>query len=74
MLTENDVYRKIKEMCSGYVDPRSPVLISLLTKEMYSNTEFLLPIINHLVDLRLIKYENSKQSVRLTLLGMNVSR
>jgi hypothetical protein len=75
MLTENDVYRKIKEISAGYIDPRTPVLINLLTKEMYSNTELLLPIINQLVYLRLIKYnEKNRQSVRLTFLGMNVTR
>ena len=75
MLTDNEVYRKIKEISARYINPRTPVYISSLTQELYSNIELLTPLINHLIELRLIKYdEKIKYSVRLTFLGMNVNR
>ena len=73
--TANDVYRKIIEISSGYIDPRTPIFINIISREFYANPDMMMPLINQLVDLRLIKYtEKTRESVRLTFLGMNVSR
>ncbi len=75
MVTVNDVYRKIKELSSQAWNPRPPVPVANLSKELSSPREHLLPMLVKLEDMKLIRFnESAKTSIRLTLLGNAVER
>ncbi len=75
MVTVNDVYRKIKEMSSQEWTPRPAVAVVNIARELESQREALIPLLTKLEDMKLIRFnESAKTSIRLTLLGNNVSR
>ncbi len=75
MVTANDVFRKIKEITVLARNPRVVIPVSTLSSELLSNRDTLIPCLVHLKDLRLINFDDKNmQSLKLTLLGMNVNR
>ena len=75
MPTINEVYRQIKDMSSEAWNPRPQIEIANIVQRMHSTRETLLPLLSELNDMKLIRFnETSKVSVRLTLLGNNVTR
>lgn len=75
MVTVNEVYRKIKEMSAQQWNPRPVITISNISQELYTSRESLLPYLRELEDMKLIRFnEAAKLTVKLTLLGNNVSR
>lgn len=72
----NTVYRKIKEISAAEMRPRVSIPLTLLFQELngmpYDSVRL---AVTELVDLRLIKYDDTKKmSVKLTLLGSTVKR
>ncbi len=74
-LTANDVFRKVKELSALVMNPRPQIFISNISAELSESRESLLPLLTHLSDIKLIRFnEPSMESVKLTLLGNNVNR
>ena len=74
-MTTNDVFRKIKEISQRTANPRPPIMVSGIAKEMQQLSEQLIPILVELKDMRLITFnEPAQTSLKLTLLGFTVNR
>ncbi len=75
MPTENEVFRKIKEISTRTVQPRPLVNTTDLAKELSMSREHLLPQLTELKKLRLVNFNDTQGSaIRLTLLGTVVKR
>ena len=75
MITVNEVYRQIKDMSAEAWNPRPQIEIANIVQRMRSTRNILLPLLYELNDLKLIRFnETAKKSIRLTLLGNNVTR
>ena len=75
MPTENEVFRKIKEISTRTIHPRPLVNTMELAKELSTSRESIMPWLAHLKQLRLVNYNDTQGvAVRLTLLGTVVKR
>ncbi len=75
MSTENEVFRKIKEISVRAVQPRPSVSVSELAQEMSVTRESLMPSLTQLKQLRLLNFNDAQgSSIKLTLLGTVVKR
>jgi len=75
MPTENEVFRKIKEISTRAFNPRPLVNTFELAQELGMTREKLMPWLTELKDSRLVNFNDTKVlSVRLTLLGSVVNR
>lgn len=74
MTTTNDVYRKIKEMSARSVNPRPQIIVQQLANELSMGSDQLIPCLDALKEMRLIKAEGFGKTVKLTLLGSTVNR
>ncbi len=75
MSTDNDVFRKIKEMSTRTLQPRPLVNTYDLANELSTSREQLMPSITRLQQTRLLTFHDAKAvSVKLTLLGSVVKR
>lgn len=70
----NSVYRKIRELCAEGINPRGPVPVVVLVRDLNISIARLRIILAQLIDLKLVCYSDAaKQYVKLTLLGITVS-
>jgi len=75
MPTENEVFRKIKEISTRAFNPRPLVNTSELAQELGMTKEKLMPWLTDLKDSRLVNFNDTKAlAIRLTLLGSVVKR
>jgi predicted transcriptional regulator len=75
MSTENEVFRKIKEISVRAVQPRPSVSVHELAQEMSVTRESLMPSLTQLKQLRLLNFNDAQgSSIKLTLLGTVVKR
>ncbi len=75
MSTENEVFRKIKEMSARAIHPRPVVKTSELANELLVSRESLAQSLIQLKQLRLLNFNDEQAStIRLTLLGSVVKR
>ncbi|MCW3122247.1 MAG: hypothetical protein JWQ38_1739 [Flavipsychrobacter sp.] len=75
MPTENDVFRKIKEISTRKIHPRPEVNTIELAQELEVTRESLMPWLNELKQSRLVTFNDTQgSSIRLTLLGSVVKR
>ena len=75
MPTENEVFRKIKEMSARGMQPRPTVYTSDLASELSISADNLLRTLAELKQLRLISFgDNTTSTIKLTLLGTVVNR
>jgi hypothetical protein len=75
MSTENEVFRKIKEISVRAIQPRPSVSVHELAQEMSVTRESLMPSLTQLKQLRLLNFNDVQgSSVKLTLLGSVVKR
>ncbi|MCF8449392.1 MAG: hypothetical protein K9G49_05910 [Taibaiella sp.] len=75
MSTENEVFRKIKEISTRTIQPRPLVNTYDLANELSMSRENLMPCLASLKQTRLLNYHDAQAvSVRLTLLGTVVKR
>ncbi len=71
----NTVYRKIKELSAMGLNPRGPVAIATLVHYLNISPTNMRIMLTQLVDQRLLIYDGpEKQKVKLTLLGVAISR
>ena len=75
MSTENEVFRKIKEISTRAVHPRPLINTGDIAKELGLSRENLMPLIAQLKQLKLVNViDPQSATVRLTLLGSVVKR
>ncbi len=75
MATENEVFRKIKEISTRTIQPRPLVNTYDLANELSMSRESLMPCLTELKQTRLVTFNDAKAvSIRLTLLGSVVKR
>lgn len=75
MLSENDVFRKIKEISTRKMHPRPLVDTAELAAELAISRESLAPSLAQLKQLRLINFNDTQgAAIRLSLLGTVVKR
>jgi len=75
MSTENEVFRKIKELSTRKLHPRALINTQELAAELGTHRDSLMLSLNQLKSLRLINFNEAQAiSVRLTLLGSVVNR
>jgi DNA-binding GntR family transcriptional regulator len=75
MVTENEVFRKIKEISTRTIQPRPSVNTYELANELSMSRENLMSCLTSLKQTRLLNFNDAQaQSVRLTLLGTVVKR
>ena len=75
MPTENEVFRKIKEISTRTIHPRPLVNTGDLAKELSMSRESLMPSLTQLKQLRLVNFNDTQaMAIRLTLLGSVVNR
>jgi predicted transcriptional regulator len=75
MSTENEVFRKIKEISTRTLQPRPLVNTYDLANELSISREALMPSLAKLKQTRLVNFNDAQEtSVRLTLLGSVVKR
>ena len=75
MLTDNDVFRKIKEISTRTFNPRPLVNTGDLARELSITRDSLMPCLAQLKYLRLVNFNDAQGMViRLTLLGSVVNR
>jgi hypothetical protein len=75
MPTENEVFRKIKEISTRTVHPRPLVNTGELARELSTTRETLMPWLTELKKLRLVNFNDTQAvAIRLTLLGSVVKR
>ncbi len=75
MITENEVFRKIKEISTRGYTPRPLVNSGDLANELGVTTDTLKPCLAQLKQLRLVNFNDAQgQVIRLTLLGTVVKR
>ncbi len=75
MSTENEVFRKIKEISTRTIQPRPLVNTYELANELSMTRENLMPLVAKLKQTRLVNFHDSQAvSIRLTLLGSVVKR
>jgi len=75
MPSENEVFRKIKEISTRKVHPRPLVDTLELARELRMSRESLMPSLTQLKQLRLINFNDTNgAAIRLSLLGSVVKR
>ncbi len=75
MSTDNEVFRKIKEISTRTLQPRPLVNTYELASELSITRETLMPCLARLKQTRLLNFNDAQaESVRLTLLGTVVKR
>jgi len=75
MSSENEVFRKIKEISTRKVHPRPLVDTMELAKELSMSKESIMPSLTQLKQLRLINFNDTQAAeIRLSLLGSVVKR
>lgn len=75
MATENEVFRKIKEISTRAVHPRPLINTGEVAHELGLSREHLMPLIAQLKQLKLVNVIDPQSStIRLTLLGTVVKR
>jgi len=75
MSTENEVFRKIKEMSTRVVNPRPAIPVGNIAMEMGISSEMLALCLIRLKDLRLVNFADAlPTNIKLTLLGTVVKR
>jgi predicted transcriptional regulator len=73
--SENDVFRKIKEISSRAMNPRPTININDIAGELSVTDAMLLPWLARLKQLKLIAYsETTPSAIKLTLLGTVVAK
>lgn len=75
MSTDNEVFRKIKEISTRTLQPRPIVSTNELASELNISRENLMKSLTELKQTRLVNFNDAQgQSIRLTLLGSVVKR
>jgi hypothetical protein len=75
MSTDNEVFRKIKEISTRTLQPRPLVNTYELASELNISRENLMKSLTELKQTRLVNFNDAQgQSIRLTLLGSVVKR
>ena len=75
MPTENEVFRKIKEISTRTFQPRPLVNTGELAAELGTTREHLMPWLNELKRSRLVNFNDVQGAgIKLTLLGTVVNR
>lgn len=74
-MTTHEVFGKIKEMSRRTANPRPLIAVLMLAEELRQAKASIMPLLMELKAHRLIKFnEPAALSVKLTLLGSNLSR
>ena len=74
-MTENDVFRKIKELSIRARNPRATLNITDVAAELSMNHATLVPWLLRLHELKLVNYSKlTPTTIKLTLLGTVVTR
>ena len=75
MATENEVFRKIKEISTRAVHPRPMINTGDIAQELGLSREHLIPLLAQLKQLKLVNIIDPQSvTIRLTLLGSVVKR
>ena len=75
MATENEVFRKIKEISTRAVHPRPLINTGDIARELGLSRESLMPLLAQLKQLKLVNITDAQSAtIRLTLLGTVVNR
>jgi len=75
MVSENEVFRKVKEISTRTVRPRPLITTGEIASELGTSVDIIIPLLGQLKQLRLLSFnEPQVQSIRLTLLGTVVNR
>lgn len=75
MVTLNEVYRAIKWLSKMQMNPRPLLQVETLSGQLQCSTERIMPFLQELKEMRLIKFEDlHAHSIKLTLLGNAVER